>query len=291
MKLFATGLAGLLLLLNGTGTAQAQDAPQSVGGLVQFAADQAGTPTQAVRSEAAGTITRVYASPGQAVKFGDVLAEMDYDQQLYQMNVAKAQAEAEGGLQTAEGQLVQRKADLEEARELYRRRQVAEYRVDSALGMVQWAEGQVRSIREQKEFQKISYDYWAREYEKRFIRSPFTGVVSEVKATEGQGLGIAAHAFTVGNPDAMIVTTSVPADQARALAIKDRVTVRKPGEKVFSTATVQEILDDPASNGARKLVRIFYLKSTPDEKIAPGKFDVLLPKSGPPENLTTAVPR
>ena len=291
MNKLAVGFAGFLLLLGGADRLRAQEGGSAASGLDQFAADQTGTPTQAVRCDAAGTITRVYVSPGQAVKFGEVLAEMDYDQQLYQMNIAKAQAEMEGGLQTAEGQLAQRKADLNEARELFRRRQVAEYRVDSAVGMVQWAEGQVRSIREQKEFQKISYEYWAREYEKRFIRSPFVGVVSEIKTSEGQSLGIAAHAFTVSNPDALIVTTSIPAEQACLLGIKDRVTVRKPGEKMFSSAAVQEILDDPASNGTRKLVRLFYVKSKPDEKIAPGKFDVLLPKSGAPENLTTAVPR
>ncbi len=145
----------LVLLFASCAVLLAQDVEKTPRDFVQLAADQAGAPLQAVRSLAPGTITRIYARPGQQVKFGEILAELDYDQQRYQRDSAKAQAEAEGGMQSAEGQLAQRKADLEEARELLRRRQIAEYRVVSAEAWVHWAEGQLKAIREQKEQQKL----------------------------------------------------------------------------------------------------------------------------------------
>ncbi len=257
----------------------AQDVEKTPRGFVQLAADQAGAPLQAVRSLAPGTITRIYARPGQQVKFGEILAELDYDQQRYQRDSAKAQAEAEGGMQSAEGQLAQRKADLEEARELLRRRQIAEYRVVSAEAWVHWAEGQLKAIREQKEQQKLTYDYWSDEYEKRFIRAPFDGVITELKVTEGQGIGIAAHVFTQSNPNATQLTTSLTSAQLGGLSVKDKIMVRQPESKKLVEAVVQEILEDPADK-TKKVVRLLVDNRSSGEPVKPGPYDIFVP-AGP----------
>lgn len=257
----------------------AQDGEKAARGFVQLAADQAGTPVQAVRSLAPGTITKIYARPGQQVKFGEILAELDYDQQRYQRDSAKAQAEAEGGLQSAEGQLAQRKADLEEARDLLRRRQIAEYRVISAEAWVHWAEGQLKAIREQKEQQKLTYEYWSDEYEKRFIRAPFDGVITELKVTEGQGIGIAAHVFTESNPNATQLSANLTAVQLGNLSVKDKIMVRQPDGKKLVEAVVQEILEDPADK-TKRIVRLLVDNRASGEPPKPGQFDIFVPANG-----------
>lgn len=254
----------------------AQEAEPAVRGYAQLKADQSGAPTVAVRSLAPGTVTKIYARPGQQIKYGEILSELDYDQQLYQRDTSKAQAEAEGGMQSAEGQLAQRKADLEEMKELLRRRQVAEYRVVSAEAWVQWAEGQLKAIREQKEQQKITYEYWSNEYEKRFIRSPLDGVVAEVKVTEGQGIGVAAHVYTITNTNATQLTAVMTADQLGNVGVKDRVLVRQPGSKKLVPAVVQEIVEDPADK-TKKTVRLLFDNRLAGEAIKPGQFDLFLP--------------
>lgn len=256
---------------------RAQDgADKTLRGVMQSVADQAGAPVQAIRSLAPGTITKIYARPGQLVKAGEILAELDYDQQLYQRNTAKAQMDSEGGMQSAEGQLSQRKAELEEARDLLKKRVIAEYRVASAEAWVRWAEGQLKSIREQKEQQKLAYEYWATEYEKRFIRAPLDGVITELKVSEGQGIGIAAHVFTQNNPSAMQLSTSVVAAQMGNVNVNDKLLVRPPGGGKLMQAVVQEVIDDPA-DPTKKIVRLLVGNRASGEAYKTGQFDVFLP--------------
>lgn len=262
-------------------------------GIMQAAAEQGGAPAQAIRSQAPGTITKIYVRPGQQVKAGDILAELDYDQQLYQRNTAKAQMDSEGGLQSAEGQLAQRKAELEEAKDLLKKRVIAEYRLASAEAWVRWAEGQLKSIREQKEQQKLAYEYWAAEYEKRFIRAPYDGVITELKVAEGQGIGIAAHVFTQSNPNAMQLNTTVIAAQMGNVNVSDKLLVRPPGGGKLVQAVVQEIVDDPA-DPTKRIVRLLVNNRASGETYKPGQFDVFLPASSaaaaPPAGLPAGSP-
>lgn len=288
---------GLICFLAVVSALRAAEGEPAVRGYTQLKADQSGAPTVAVRSLAPGTVTKIYARPGQQVKYGEIISELDYDQQLYQRNTSKAQAEAEGGMQSAEGQLAQRKADLEEMKELLRRRQVAEYRVVSAEAWVQWAEGQLKAIREQKEQQKLTYEYWSNEYEKRFIRSPLDGVVAEVKVTEGQGIGVAAHVYTITNTNATQLNATMTAAQLGNTSVKDRVLVRQPGGQKMVPAVVQEIVEDPADK-TKKIVRLLFDNRLAGEPIKPGQFDIFLPSNGvkdavpppPPATPTPAAP-
>ena len=263
----------------------AAPSPAAVSDILKFESDDPASVVQEVRTLAPGTIIKVYAKPGKEVKQGELLAELDYDQQKYQMDLSRSQTEAEGGLRTSMSQLEQRKAELSEVQEQYRKRQVAKYRVDVGQALVDHAEGQLRSIKEQKEYFKIQYDYWVREYEKRFILSPFNGIVTEAKVTEGQGVGVAAHAFTISNPNAVIFSVSLPLEAVGTLGADDKVFVKSQGAGGMTQARVHEVLVDPASNGTRRILRVLVegagRGAGSDPSKALSKFDVFLPKNPP----------
>ena len=80
-----------------------------------------------------------------------------------------------------------------------RKRTAAKTRLEHAMNMENFAEGQYQAQRDLKRVQRIHYDHYQREYENSFFRSPIEGTVKEVKVTVGQSVGIAAHVFTISN--------------------------------------------------------------------------------------------
>lgn len=220
--------------------------------LQNFESDTPQSLSREIRTEAAGTVVKIHCQAGDKVSMGDVLAELDSDSQKFQMDLTKAQMEAEGGLTTALGQLQQREADHEQMSELFRKRQATKFQVDSAAGWVQWADGQVKSNQELLKVYAIQHAYWSEQYRKRFIVSPYDGVVVEAKLTLGAPVGVAALAYTIQNPEAVTFSVAVPAELAETLKVGDSLPVRTKGSNIAKNARLLEIVTDPSTNGAKR---------------------------------------
>jgi len=247
-----------------------------IEGVRQFESEASTTFVREIRTEASGTIVKIYFQPGDFVREGERLAELDSDTQKFQMDLTRAQMEAEGAGQVAHGHLQQRQADLSHFQELFRKRQVNKYQVESAAGWVEWAKGQVEASTDQQTSFAIQNTFWTEQYRKRLIVSSCDGVISEMKVQLGQSIGIAAIAFTITNPKVACVSVVVPTSFVDSLAKNDFVTVLRAKSKFTQQARISEILPTPSADGSKRVLKLLIPSSELDTGSGPPTYSVYL---------------
>ena len=180
-----------------------KDVPIWMEGLASVSAWQQVT----VRSQVDGRLDKVFFHDGQAVKRGEMLAQIDprpYNVQLHQ---------AEGALARDQAQLVDAKVNLERQQTLLEKKLVAQQAVDDQRAVAGQAAGNVKVDEAQIENAKLNIDYSQ-------VRAPFDGVVGVrlvdpgniVHASDPNGLVV----LTQLDPVAVFVT--VPQDDLATIA-------------------------------------------------------------------------
>jgi multidrug efflux pump subunit AcrA (membrane-fusion protein) len=127
----------------------------------------------------------------------------------------------------------------------------------------------------------IQHDYWKSQYDKRFLRAPVDGVVTEVLADVGRKVDLGAHVFTVSNENVYSIPVVVPAMLAVGTAPSQSLPVRASDGKSVTKAMVDSVIDDPRGAGKkiiRLLVKAADFPATIRPKLMGMKFDVLLPE-------------
>lgn len=227
----------------------AADAPFSLESVSVSAA------TAQVRvGEASGVVMEVAVRQGQEVKAGQLLARLNSHSQEFDLKMAQMAMNNEGSLGVVMGERNQHQASYQNAAEKYRRRQIEQWQMEYAQGALDRAKALVQSVEEQLRAAALVYEHRKREYDKRFIHSPFAGVVTEVKAAVGQSVGMAQHVFTIGNPNAAIVSFTVPADLAQGFSVDKQIALRDGSGKGTVHGYVTEIIDASADSRTVKMV-------------------------------------
>jgi multidrug efflux system membrane fusion protein len=180
-----------------------KDVPVWLDGLGTVAAWQQVT----VKPQVDGRLDSVAFREGQAVKKGDVLAQIDPRPFLVQLH------QAEGNLARDEATVKNGKLNLQRYRELVAGKLIAQQQLDDQVAAVGTAEGALRADQAAIEAARLNLDYAA-------IKAPCDGVVgvrlvdpgNPVHASDAGGLVV----ITMLDPAAVLVT--IPQDQLEVVA-------------------------------------------------------------------------
>jgi multidrug efflux system membrane fusion protein len=238
-----------------------KDLPIWIEGLGTVAAVQQVT----VRPQVDGLLQKVMFTEGQAVKKGDVLAQIDPRPFLVQLH------QAEGALSRDRSQLAVAKRNVERYQSLHDQNLVAQQQVDQFISETGNLEGSVKIDEAQIENAKLQLDYAA-------VKAPLDGItgVRQVDAgnlvhtTDPNGIVV----VTAINPAAVFFT--VPQDRlpqiAAAMANGD-VAVRvwnRDNTQELGRGTVAVV--DNQINQATASLRLKALVDNPERKLWPNEF-------------------
>lgn len=169
-----------------------------------------------VRSRIDGVILAVRFQPGQPVRKGQVLAELDARQIEAQLR------QAQGALARDQASLVKAKADLDRYTDLAAKKFVSPSAVDGFKAAVQTAEATVAFNQAAVDFARVQLDH-------TIIRSPLDGIAGQILTHPGSIVkGNDSVVVTVNQVQPILVSFPVPETQLpglRELAAKGPVTV------------------------------------------------------------------
>jgi len=186
-----------------TATAEKKDVPIWIEGLGTVAAFQQVT----VRAQVDGRLDKVHFAEGQAVKRGEVLAQIDPRPFLVQLH------QAQGALARDKAQLDTARRNLERYKGLQAQQLVAQQQVDEISGQLGALEGAVKIDEAQVESAQLQLDYAQ-------VKSPLDGITGVrlvdagnlIKASDPTGLVV----ITAVDPAAVLFT--VPQDRLPAVS-------------------------------------------------------------------------
>ncbi len=162
--------------------------------------------TATIRAEMSASIVQTFAEPGQRVKQGQALAQLDAtvlrDQQL----------SARSAVTTAQSSYDIARRELSRNETLLSAGAIAERDVERARNAVLSSQGQLSTARAQ--LANVS-----KQLDRASVQAPFAGVVSARQANAGDVVSPGTALFTVVDPASMQLEASVPADQLGAVRV------------------------------------------------------------------------
>jgi multidrug efflux pump subunit AcrA (membrane-fusion protein) len=234
-----------------------------------------------VRSQVQGVMMECYVKTGDVVKKGQLLGNAELDATKFQLDLAQHTMDAKANVDSARSQAEAWAVTREETEEAVRRRKAEKSRLDWATAMEGMYRGTYEAQIETEALQRIQYDYWKQQYDKRFFRASADGVISEVLVEIGKPVNFATHLFTIRDENTFSIPLQVPAELADVAVSKKTLPVRTADGKAVSQAQVDSVTDDPRQTGAkiiRLLVRATDFPAAIRSKLAGMKFGVLLPQ-------------
>lgn len=274
-------LAAFVIACTLADTARAQIPFKTPAGeMVLFKSSAASRVVEKVRSEAQGVMVEISVNVGDPVRRDQVLGHLELDATTLQLDMARQAMESKANVEAARYQAEAWTVVREETAEAVRKREMKESRLSWASAMEQMYQSTHEIQLESEKTQVIQYEYWKRQYEKRFLRAPVDGIVSEVVVEPGKAVNFATHVFTISNDDDYMISVPVPAPLAEAAVAKSTVPVRSSDGKSVSHARVDGVTDDPRTAGGKILRLLVHISDFPAlirAKLKGMKFDVLLP--------------
>jgi multidrug efflux pump subunit AcrA (membrane-fusion protein) len=178
---FPLAMAVLAIACSSPDTALSQIPLQTpAGGMVLFKSSAASRVVEKVRSEAQGVMVDVSVKVGDPVGKGQLLGHLELDATQLQLDLARHAMESKGNVEAARYQAEAWAVAREETEEAVRKREMKESRLSWAAAMEQMYQSNHETQLEAEKTQVIQYEYWKQQYEKRFLRAPVAGIVSEV---------------------------------------------------------------------------------------------------------------
>jgi RND family efflux transporter MFP subunit len=171
-----------------------------------------------------GVLANVDVQPGSRVEPGQIVAQLDTSVLARTLDIARQRSESVGALSAAQAELELRAKYYQQLSQLKDRGHATQREIDRASTDVKVAEARVAMAEEELALQRLECRRIEAQIERRIIRSPIRGVVSDVRCEVGESF--------MGN-DSRILTI-VQLDRLRAkFSLEPSVAVQiKAGQTV-----------------------------------------------------------
>lgn len=201
-----------------------------------------------------GTISELRVREGDTVTKGQLLAGLDRDALLVQLEMSRAAMEAHGKLDSAQAEFALRKSRLVNLETLRQRGHANQEEVNRARADVAIAEANLLAAREQATLDALEYKKTQALIERRTLRSPIDGVVIRVHREEREFVPASSPTvLTVAQLNPLRVVFSLPTALAASLQEQEAQTVvmSETGEAVTGRIELVSAVTDAESGTVR----------------------------------------
>ena len=173
-----------------------------------------------------GTLASVEVQEGDQVEVGQVVARLDEQVLKVALEIAAKNREAEGQLNAAMAELELQESRYEKLQQLRSRKHASSAEVERTAMQVSMARAQVQAVRELLDVKAMEYRRIEAELERRRVRSPIQGIVSEVHKDAGEFVSAAEPTVVrIVQLNPLLVVFSVPQNLASSIVAGDHVPV------------------------------------------------------------------
>jgi len=224
-----------------------------------------------------GLLETVFVKPGDRVKAGEVLAQLDMTLADIQIDIARAQADSRGKLDQvrAEAELAEKKVrSIQQARE---KKHSTQSELDRAIAELKIVEGRLQAEKDENQVLSLQADRMEKLLEQRKVVTPIDGIVEKISKSSGEFV----------SPNSPEVVRVVDISKLRAsfflqlheieslkVGSKIKLDVAGGGKKV---AVIEHIA--PFPDGGSGLIEVQVLVENPDMKIYGSRCSLLLEPS------------
>lgn len=196
-----------------------------------------------ISAEAEGTVVRIAADSGTAVKAGDLLVELDTSVEVANLKAAEATAELN-------------RVNLERAQELWSRRAIAKSDFDAADAAAKQSLAAVAALQAQ--------------IAKKYVRAPFAGRVGIRQVNLGQYISKGQPLLPLQKLDPIFVNFTVPQRQLPDLSLGQSIAIAIDAFAQPFTGRITAINSEV--DAATRNISVQATLANPEEKLRAGMF-------------------
>jgi len=215
-------------------------------------------------------LEKVAVSEGSWVKKGQMVAILDNSVLHAALSVAKARKNSHAQLNAAKAIKKLRQDKLNRLLPLLQQGNAQQYEVTQARIEVESADAEVKAAQEALYIAKLEYKKIQAQIEKRTLRSPISGIVTEVRKDRAELVGgNDAHILTVANFNPLKIIIHVPTAEALKLKQGQNLDVKFP-QVDFKATTAQIRKISPITDAGSDTVKIEMRLKNPKNRIRSG---------------------
>ncbi len=133
-----------------------------------------------------GVLSAVHVKAGSRVREGQILAQLDTSVLERTLDIARQRSESLGSLRASQAELELRTKYWQQLTQLHDRGHATQREIDRAATDVKIAEARVAMAQEELALQRLECGRIETQIERRRLRSPINGIVSDVLRDEGE---------------------------------------------------------------------------------------------------------
>jgi RND family efflux transporter MFP subunit len=224
----------------------------------------------------AGTITDIKRKEGDFVRKGDVLIELERQQEALEVERRKLIADSKVEVDAAKEQVETLKLDLEGTKKLFEEtRSVSKEELQKKELEYKLAQAELERLTIAEEREEIEYRMALVQLQKRIITAPFDGVIVKVFLENGENCSPQQPLVRIADTNKCRLVVHVEASASRNL--KKGIQVRVKIDDVQSPLNVAGIVDfvSPVVDPSSGLREVKVLFDNPQGKVRPGVTGVM----------------
>ena len=231
-----------------------------------------------------GVVDKVMVKEGQVVKAGDILAQQDIEPDQAHIEQLTLKANSMDEIEAEEASLAKAQSALKRKTKLFGQGAINEDEFDEAKLEVDVDIHKVSNAKNQHAMAAAELKEAVKRMEEKQLKAKVSGIVSEINTHEGElANNDTQHpAITVVKNDPVKVEVFIPVQQARQLAVKQKLMVQYAGEEAWEPAEIVFISPEAQADSYTQMVKLEL--PNPESKRASG-LNVLVKL---PDNLGKA---
>lgn len=178
-----------------------------------------------VLPQVAGYVHRIHVRPGQTVKAGETLLEIDARQETAALESAQA------ARQSAQANLELARQTLQRTEALYAEGLASAQELERARAQQQSSHASLSAADAQVSQRRVQLQFYA-------VRAPFEGVVGEVRVRLGDFVTATTPLTSIAHSDALELSVAIPSERARKLPLGTPVEILDASGQVLLTSSI-----------------------------------------------------
>ena len=204
-----------------------------------------------------GILSQLLVQEGDQIEAGGLLANLNDEVLAASLAVAKETTESEGAIKSAMAELKMTQDRFNKLNGLFQRRHASQTELDRAQSQLDIANAKVESVQDDLRIKKLEMQRIEAQLEQRRLRTPITGVVTQIFKDEGEFVSPADPiVMNVVQLNLLRVIFSVPQEEINRLSVDDVVLLVISEKEIEGTVEFVSPTADAQSGTCRVKIQI-----------------------------------